>query len=202
MTPSDEESPTDLAATGDSHTWPARVFVALKIAGGLAQQLAGYSKEIAGPTVRRIAPGDIHLTLVPPWCERSIPDAIAKLAHVAKRHVAFELTFRHIGYGPDERRPRLLWAECGVDSELAALRADLLTAFGRTNERPFRPHATLARIRGNGARVARKHPFSCDLTLTQRTVSVELMQSPPPGSRGYTVLASLPLGAMASANIT
>jgi hypothetical protein len=54
-------------------------------------------------------------------------------------------------------------------------------------------HATLAGIRGNGARVARKRPIDRDLALTQAITTIELMQSPPPGGRSYKVLASLPL---------
>jgi 2'-5' RNA ligase len=172
---------------------PPRVFVALKIAADLAQALACLSAEIAGPAVSRIAPADIHLTLVPPWREPSIPAAVAKIRCIAESHAPFELAFEHVGYGPEPRRPRLLWADCTARSELAALRAALLAAFGLTDERPFRPHVTLARIRGNGAAVARRHPLDRDLALAQRITSVELMQSPPQGGNGYMVLASLPL---------
>ena len=69
----------------------------------------------------------------------------------------------------------------------------LLQAFGQADERPFRPHVTLARLRDKGRAIARKHPIDQDLALTQRVESVELMQSPPPGGSGYKVLASLPL---------
>ena len=69
----------------------------------------------------------------------------------------------------------------------------LLQAFGQADERPFRPHVTLARLRDKGRAIARKHPIDQDLALTQRVGSVELMQSPPPGGSGYKVLASLPL---------
>jgi 2'-5' RNA ligase len=167
--------------------------VALKIAADIAQELASFSAEIAGPAIRRIAVGDIHLTLVPPWRESSIPDAIAKLARVAAAHSPFELAFRHVGYGPEPRWPRFLWAECAPDGRLAELRAALLAAYAQTDERPFRPHVTLARIRSNRAAIARKHPFSRNLVFSQPVASVELMQSPPAGGTGYTVLASLPL---------
>ncbi len=89
----------------------------------------------------------------------------------------------------------LLWAECAAGPDLARLHAALLLAFGQTDERPFRPHVTLARLRGNGAAIARKCPIDRDLALTQRVGSVELMQSPPPGERGYKVLASPVFGA-------
>jgi RNA 2',3'-cyclic 3'-phosphodiesterase len=128
---------------------------------------------------------------VPPWNEVSIPDAVEKLRRVIDSFGDFILEFRRVGYGPEPRRPRFLWAECAAGPDLAQLRAMLLPAFEQTDERPFRPHVTLARLRGNGAVVARKCPIDRDLALTQRVGSVELMQSPPPGGSGYTVLASL-----------
>jgi hypothetical protein len=47
------------------------------------------------------------------------------------------------------------------------LRAALLQAYGHTDERPFRPHVTVARIRGNGRAIAKEHPIDQDLSLTQ-----------------------------------
>jgi 2'-5' RNA ligase len=174
---------------------PARVFVALKIAPEIAGELAQIARELERFRVRLIASADIHLTLVPPWNEISIPDAVGKLGRVADRFGDFTLEFRHVGYGPEPRRPRLLWAECAAGPELARLRAELLLVFGQTDERPFRPHVTLARLRGNGTAIARKCPVDRDLALTQRVGSVELMQSPAPGERGYRVLASPRFGA-------
>jgi 2'-5' RNA ligase len=172
---------------------PARVFVALKIAPEIAGELARVARELERFPVRLIAPADIHLTLVPPWNESSIPDAVEKLRRVAESCDGFTLEFRRVGYGPEPRRPRLLWAECAAGPEIAQLRAMLSLAFEQTDDRPFRPHVTLARLRGNGAIIARKYPIERDLVLTQRVYSVELMQSPPPGGSGYEVLASLPL---------
>lgn len=88
-----------------------------------------------------------------------------------------------------------MWAECAAEPTMAQLRAVLLLAFGQADERPFRPHVTLARLRGNAAIIARKHPVDRDPMLTQRVGSVELMQSPPPGGSGYKVLASPKFGA-------
>jgi 2'-5' RNA ligase len=174
-----------------------RVFVALKMAPEIADELAQMAQELERLPVRLISPADIHLTLVPPWNEVSIPEAVGKLRRVVDRFGVFILEFRHVGYGPEPRRPRLLWAECAAGSELTQLRAELLLAFGQTDERSFRPHVTLARLRGNGAAIARKHPVDRNLALTQRVGSVELMQSPAPGESGYKVLASSLVGASA-----
>ena len=167
---------------------------ALKIASGIADVLAYFVRELKSFPVRLIAPADIHLTLVPPWNDVSIPDAARKLRRVADRFGDFTLEFRHVGYGPQPRCPRFLWAECAVGPDPSQLRAQLLLAFEQTDMRPFRPHVTLARLRGNGAAIARKYPIDRDLVLTQRVGSVELMQSPPPGGSGYKALASLRLG--------
>jgi RNA 2',3'-cyclic 3'-phosphodiesterase len=170
------------------------VFVGLKIAPEIARQLAQFAAALEKPFVRPVAPADIHLTLVPPWNETSIPDAIAKLGRVAANFGAFQLIFQRVGYGPQPRRPRLLWADCAATDEIAALRIALLQAYGQTDERPFKPHVTLARIRSAGPAIARKHPIDRPLSLTQRVESIELFQSPPPGGSGYQVLASLRLG--------
>ena len=173
---------------------PARVFVGLKIVPEIAGQLARLAATLEQPFVRPVAPADIHLTLVPPWNEASVPDAIEKLGRVSRRFGAFQLIFQHAGYGPQPRRPRLLWVDCGATDAIAALRAALLLAYGQTDERPFQPHVTLARIRGDGVAIARKHPIDRPLSLAQRVESVELFQSPPAGGSGYRVLASLRLG--------
>jgi RNA 2',3'-cyclic 3'-phosphodiesterase len=166
----------------------------LKIAPEIASRLARFVSALGKSSIRPVAPADIHLTLVPPWNESSIPDAIEKLGRVAGRFGAFSLTFQHVGYGPQPRRPRLLWADCAVTDEIGGLRAALLQAYGQTDERPFHPHVTLARIRAAGPATARKHPIDQPLSLTQRVDSVELFRSPPPGGTGYQILASLSLG--------
>jgi len=144
--------------------------------------------------VRLVKPPDIHLTLVPPWNEASVPDAIEKLRRIAGRFGAFWLTFQHVGYGAQPRRPRLLWADCAATEEMIALHAALVQAYGQTDERPFRPHATLARMRANGSALARRHPIDEPLSLRQYVGSLELFQSPPRDATGYRVLASVPLG--------
>jgi 2'-5' RNA ligase len=176
---------------------PPRVFVGIKVAPEVAGELARLAEGLERFPVRLIAPADIHLTLVPPWNEASIPGAIERLRPVVNRFQPFALTFEHVGYGPRPRRPRLLWAACMASDEIVALHAALLEAYGQSEERPFRPHVTLARIRGNGAAIARAHPIDRQISLAQQVDSVELFRSPPPGERGYRILASLRLGTIA-----
>jgi 2'-5' RNA ligase len=130
---------------------------------------------------------------VPPWDEPDTAGAAATLAAAIRDFRPFVLTFIHLGYGPTLREPRLLWVECAASGELADLQIALLAACGKSNTRPFVPHVTLARMPKNGRLLARRNPIDLTLLLTQIVTSVELFRSPPPGKRGYEVLASLPL---------
>jgi hypothetical protein len=92
--------------------------------------------------------------------------------------------------------------DCAASDELSALHIALLAAFRRGNERPFRPHVTIARIRGNGAAIARKQPIDRALAFWQRVETVKLIQSPPSGEVGYCVLAAFKLGKPAASVTT
>ncbi|MEX0751790.1 MAG: RNA 2',3'-cyclic phosphodiesterase [Xanthobacteraceae bacterium] len=173
---------------------PSRIFVGVKVAPEIARELTRHVEGLGQSAVRLVPSADIHLTLLPPWDEVSIPEAIEKLRCVASRFGPFPLTFQHLGYGPQPKWPRLLWVECMATDEIAALNAALLRAFGQKDDRPFLPHVTLARIRGNGRAIARKNPIDLELSLTQSVELIELFRSPPPGGRGYQVLATFRLG--------
>ena len=173
---------------------PARVFVGIKVAEQLAQELTALAQPLGPYRVRLVPSVDIHLTLVPPWNELNTAGTVEVLQATIRGFKSFPLTLTHLGYGPTRREPRLLWAECAAGPELNDLRRALLTAFGQSDPRPFLPHITLARMLRNGRSIARHNPIDRSLSLTQLVTSVELFQSPPPGQRGYRVLASLPLG--------
>ena len=155
------------AATSALAALPVRIFLGIKVTPEIAHELIQITTGLKERSVRLVAPADIHLTLVPPRSEASIPEAVERLRRVAGKFGAFWLTFEHVGYGPQPRRPRLLWADCAATDEIAGLRAALLEAYGQSDERPFRPHVTLARIRGNAAAIARNHPVDCELSLKQ-----------------------------------
>jgi hypothetical protein len=79
---------------------PTRIFVGLKVAPEIAQALAQLARALERFSVRLIQAADMHLTLVPPWDEPSIGDAIQKLRPVAGRFSAFPLAFQRAEYGP------------------------------------------------------------------------------------------------------
>lgn len=78
--------------------------------------------------------------------------AMATLEPVAERHPAMRLRLRGLGCFPSEARPRVLWA--GVDGYIPALAelqaacaSALLDAGFAVEQRAYRPHCTLGRVR-------------------------------------------------------
>ncbi len=186
-----ESSGTAWLAAEDA---PLRAFAGIRIAREIADELARLARGLERFGVRPVAAADMHLTLVPPWSADATTEAVETLREVAASFADFPLTFKHLGYGPDPQRPRLLWAECEASSVLTRLHSALLHSFSRADERSFQPHVTLARLRERGRTIARHYPIDRQLALTQLVSSVELFQSPPAGQRGYRVLASIRLG--------
>jgi hypothetical protein len=91
----------------------ARVFVGLKISPEIATELTQFAAVLKEQPVRLPKPADIHLTLVPPWNEASIPDAIEKLDSIASRFGAFWLIFQYLSRCTAETATSALGGLCG-----------------------------------------------------------------------------------------
>jgi 2'-5' RNA ligase len=95
---------------------------------------------------------NLHITIkfIGNWPENRLPELDAALAAIPARD-SFEIHIGDLGWFPDDRSPRVLWA--GVDScpKLIDLvketEARLETLGIAKEERAFTPHLTLARIR-------------------------------------------------------
>jgi 2'-5' RNA ligase len=130
-----------------------RLFVALDIPEGVRSKLAALTAKLrsACRDARWTRIEGLHVTLkfigeTPPEKAQAIQSAMASLAPRS----AFAMNFRGLGFFPNERRPRVLWAGVAAGPELAVLAADVetaLTALGiPRQERAFSPHLTLARF--------------------------------------------------------
>jgi 2'-5' RNA ligase len=173
----------------------ARVFVGIKIAPEIAEELAQLAQGLERFPTRFVPAEDIHLTLVPPWDETSIPDATEKLRAALSGSGPFMLTFTCLSYWPDRRHPRLLCAECAATPEITALQSAVSSALGQKDDKPFQPHVTLARMQRGSRAAAGKTDMDRELSLAQAINSVELFQSRTQVGENYQILASLPLAA-------
>lgn len=131
-----------------------RTFLALDLAPEIVARLADVIGELrrVEADVRWVREAGLHVTLAflgsvatdrMPALEAAVRGAVAPRA-------AFDLEVRGLGGFPNLRRPRILWA--GVRgaglAELAAAVATALENFGfAREERPFRGHVTVGRVR-------------------------------------------------------
>jgi 2'-5' RNA ligase len=95
---------------------------------------------------------NLHITtkFIGEWPEERIDELHAVLFKVAPRH-PFQVEIRNLGWFPNERAPRVLWAGVEGGEPLKKLARDTderLASLGIAEEvREFSPHLTLARIK-------------------------------------------------------
>ncbi|MDQ1496373.1 MAG: 2,3-cyclic 3-phosphodiesterase [Actinomycetota bacterium] len=134
-----------------------RLFAALSPPSTAIEHLLGAVSAVRVPDdgLRWTPSERLHLTIAffGDVAELRVDDLRARLARTAARHDAMELRFRGAGAFSRAASAQVLW--CGVDGPLDKLRsvASSCAAAGRrvgieVDDRPYRPHLTLARSRG------------------------------------------------------
>ena len=165
MRHSPSRSRREFAASLARRAESVRVFVALDIPGEVRAAIAAVMDKLR-PTCREarwVRIEGTHVTLkfigeVPPEKIEPIQASLSQIqfanfpgaGSAASPPKAIELKFRGLGFFPNERRPRVLWAGIEAGAELGALAAALeaaLEPLGIAKEqRAFSPHLTLARF--------------------------------------------------------
>lgn len=184
-----------------------RLFVAADLPADLRARLAALQRELSGlrSEVRWVGPEGIHLTFA--FLGEVAADRMAAvqgaLAAAAEEGPApFRLRAAGVGVFPVRGPLRVVWVGIGGDRAAAtrlerALARHLASCGFAPEEREFRPHLTLGRVRRDGGRE--------DRALLGRHQSVDLGEFPvdeivlfesrlgPQGAR-YEALARHPLG--------
>jgi 2'-5' RNA ligase len=125
-----------------------RVFVALPAGRELVEAAGEFRRAHAGLKVRWARPEHLHLTLVPPWQCLDVNAVCRALREAAARQAPFEVVFESISFGPDPRRPRLVWATGKAPAGMPEFAQRLLAATGAPGEprESFLLHLTIARF--------------------------------------------------------
>ena len=135
-----------------------RLFVALEIPAAVRENLAALINDLRAPDAsssknkaRWVRPENLHVTLkfignVDAGKMDPIREALAEVCSSS----SVELHFRGLGFFPNEKRPRVLWAGIEASPNLAPLAASVdarLEKLGIPREtREFSPHLTIARF--------------------------------------------------------
>lgn len=143
-----------------------RAFIALTLPADVKAELGRVSLELAGDVprgaVRWVQPEQMHLTLrfLGDTPVERLPDIQKAMDAAAGQHALFELMLGRLGCFPNPKRPRVIWVGLGADGgrdshEILALRAALdagLMPLGWPPEdKPFRAHLTLGRVKDESA---------------------------------------------------
>jgi len=181
-----------------------RLFVAMDIPEDIRSSLAELAAKLRTTcrNARWTRVEGLHITLkfigeIPAEKVEMIKTALAGIPSRAP----FTLNFRGLGFFPNERRPRVLWAGMEANSELSEIAAALETALeplGIAREgREFSPHLTLARfdtprgLHALHAAIEKAGPFEFGSTVAKE---FHLYQSVlKRGGAEYTRLATFPL---------
>ena len=131
-----------------------RVFLALEIPGevrtAIGELIRTLEKTCRG--AHWVRPDGVHVTLK--FIGEAAPERIEQIqARLANIRVSapVELEFRGVGFFPNDRHPRVFWAGIAATPNLAELAGCIeqeLAPLGiPREERPFKPHLTLARFK-------------------------------------------------------
>ena len=133
-----------------------RLFVALDFPEEVRWKLLGLVAQLKSqfPETRWVRPEEMHVTLkfIGHVDEQKAESIAAALKEVHTSRLV-DMTFRGVGFFPNERRPRIVW--CGVEAsrnlgELAAKIDHALEPLGvETEPRAYAPHLTIARLKSS-----------------------------------------------------
>lgn len=121
-----------------------RLFLGIPLDAAIKSALRTIRRDLGILPVRWLQDENLHITLIPPW-EGEPEAAIAALEMMGPKIPALNLELDRVEFGPDPRRPRLIWAAGETPAGLLDLKRELENALGLAPEkREYRLHATLA----------------------------------------------------------
>ncbi|HWA97125.1 MAG TPA: RNA 2',3'-cyclic phosphodiesterase [Pirellulales bacterium] len=135
-----------------------RTFVAVEISPEVIARAGELIKRLAATEapVKWVDPRQVHLTLkfLGEIDILEVPDVCNAVAGAINNLPPFEFEARGVGAFPDLHRPRTVWLGLGHGNEAMielyeAIDAALTKLGFRSEQRKFRPHLTLGRVRGH-----------------------------------------------------
>jgi len=131
-----------------------RVFIGIPASRELVEVAGVFRRSHMAMQVRWVKPENLHLTLVPPWECRDVEPVCMAIREAAAGQVPVEAFFDKVSFGPDQRRPRLIWATGVPPLALTELswRLQSLPGIQEEHKRSFLLHLTLARFNSQDLR--------------------------------------------------
>ena len=136
---------------------PIRTFIAFETPEDVRNEVRQAQMKLiaSGAEVRWESHDKFHITVkfLGNVEERSLPAVLSTINSIAGRFTAFQVVYENLGCFPTARSPRVIWIGCrNDDGTLASMKKELdgaLEPLGfEIEDRDFRPHLTLGRVKG------------------------------------------------------
>ena len=170
------------------------IHLTLEVRDYLGQLVAELAEQVPYRTVRWVKPDRMHLTLrfIGETEKNLIPQIGHALDEIAGRQPQFSLFLDGFGCFPNCQRPRVLWAGVGGDVDAASrlkeeIDAALVPLGWELENRPFRPHLTVGRVKDSRQLASQRWPETLQ-SLAIPVDSIHLIESElTPSGPIYTV---------------
>lgn len=182
-----------------------RIFVAINLPDGFKTELLECQKKWPGLPARWVSKDNLHLTLafLGNTSKQELAEVSKLMQELGERHSTFQLSVSRIVYGPDEKRPRMIWAVIEKSPRLLTLQKDVEQTLAQSNQisyqpekRSFSPHLTLARLKVfelQRVELDELPEVNEDILLAFRVQSIEVMESKLKRSGAeYTIVREIP----------
>src|SRR3989344_7287073 len=128
---------------------PHRIFIAINLPEEAKAKLLAYQEKWPELPARWTSKDNLHLTLafLGNTSDQELEKVCDVVRQIGERHKPFMIAISHIVYGPDEKKPRMIWALIEKSSELLEFQKEVVQALHAEEEQNFTPHLTLARLR-------------------------------------------------------
>lgn len=176
-----------------------RIFIAVNLPESIKKKLLEFQRQWYDLPVRWTKEPNLHITLVflGYLGDEEMLEVCRLTRQAVQKHQPFEIKLKRICLAPPGRPPRMIWLEGEENYALTQLKNNLEEKlFGHRENRPFRVHITLARIRQKEWRsLTGKPEINKEISLIFPVNSIEIMESFL-SRRGpdYAVLESAELG--------
>lgn len=127
-----------------------RIFLGIRISDKLKNKIAEFRQKYKNLPVRWMREENFHLTIIAPMelDDNEMVEMIEKLKKIEDEFGPIEIEFDKICFGPNLRRPRLIWVESKPNQKLVKLKNKITQILGlRIESRLSRPHLTIARFK-------------------------------------------------------
>ncbi|HVF10261.1 MAG TPA: RNA 2',3'-cyclic phosphodiesterase [Abditibacteriaceae bacterium] len=144
---------------------PVRAFIAIELPPAIVAEVEKIQDSLRSAlpagVLRWARPGSMHLTLkfLGNIAAQDVADVAAAMRRAGEGSTPFRLELNKLGCFPHSRQPRVVWV--GVDGELEKLHllqsrieSEVQPWVERPEDKPFRPHLTLARVATQDRRAA------------------------------------------------